>query len=233
MRLARRIEQQAEQSDWLGADGVSMFERLARAVRQTTALEIKIEADSQMSEQQRAAELARRTSAAAGRTCVDTQKDQVKRLGEAAIETDAEGPAEGRDTEGRIDRRDADPREAENLLRHLRERLEDPDVEAAFGQRSVGEIIFGICQDLGIAPKAGLWSDTLVETAIDAAAAALHDGPGDSDGDDPAEAGTSPCSAGSRAPAREAIRPDARRPTCTVISQPSSPGLTRGPPSAA
>ena len=60
------------------------------------------------------------------------QKDQVKRIVEASIKANA------------------GPRDTENLLRDLYERLEDPDIEAELGSRPIGEIVAGICRDLGI-----------------------------------------------------------------------------------
>ena len=69
------------------------------------------------------------------------QKDQVKRIVEASIKANA------------------GPRDTENLLRDLYERLEDPDIEAELGSRPIGEIVAGICRDLGITPDLSQFTD--------------------------------------------------------------------------
>jgi len=137
--LARMLRQQAQAAQWLGTEGPVMFERIARAVRQTTALEAKFEADHQARGHQGAVEQA--MQAAGARRTSKPRKAQVQHLVEAAIKSDAA------------------PRDAENLLRDLHERLDDPDIEAEFANRSTGEIVAGICRDLGITADLSLWSD--------------------------------------------------------------------------
>jgi hypothetical protein len=137
--LADMLRQQARAAKWFGTEGPQMFACLARAVRQTTALEERLDADARAREQQGVAEQARR-AAGAERTR-KRQKAQVRRLVEAAIKSDA------------------DPSDAERLLVDLHERLDDPDIEAEFGNRSIGEIVAGICQDLGVTTTMSQWPD--------------------------------------------------------------------------
>ena len=134
--LARMLRQQANAAQWLGTEGPVMFERLARAVRQTTALEAKFETDHQKRERQSAADIQQTRK---------RQKRQVRRRVEAAIKSDA------------------DPSNAERLRLDLHERLDDPDIEAEFGNRSIGEIVAAICQDLGLTPDSSAWPDELLE----------------------------------------------------------------------
>ena len=136
----------------LGADLGLVFSRVARAVRQTVALEARLASDalaqSQGREQREAAAEAR--LAASERARVRKQKDRVRGLVEAAISAEAEG------------------RDGENLRLDLDERLEDPDVEAELGWRPIGVIVAAICDDLGI--KADLSHFTDAELGFDFAA---------------------------------------------------------------
>jgi hypothetical protein len=114
----------------LRADLGLVFSRIARAVRQTVALEARLAAEAQAREQQDAAVQASRM--AAQRARAKQQKERVKRLVEEAIASEADG------------------RDAEGLLLDLDERLDDPDVEAELGWRPLGVIVAGICENLGI-----------------------------------------------------------------------------------
>ncbi len=132
-----------------GGDPGLVFARIARAVRQTVALEARLDAEAQALEQQRAT--ARASREAAQRARIQQQKERVKRLVEDAIS-------------GASDR-EADLADAETLRLDLDERLEDPDVEAELGWRPIGAIFAGICQDLGI--KADLSGFTDAELGFD------------------------------------------------------------------
>ena len=142
----------------LGADLGLVFSRVARAVRQTVALEARLASDalaqSQGREQREAAAEAR--LAASERARVRKQKDRVRGLVEAAISAEAEG------------------RDGENLRLDLDERLEDPDVEAELGWRPIGVIVAAICDDLGI--KVDLSHFTDAELGFDFAAMRLRKG---------------------------------------------------------
>jgi hypothetical protein len=158
VELAQMAGKQAREANWLGADGAVMYERIALAVRRTIALHTRLYAEARARQDRGAAEQARR--AAMAREDARRRKEQVRHEVDAAIE------AAGR-------RPDADPRETERLLRDLTERLDDPETEADFGDRPIGEIVAGICQDLGITPDMPQWPAALV--AIDRAPGAADD----------------------------------------------------------
>jgi hypothetical protein len=140
--LIRVIRKQAEQANWCGADGPEMYERLARAVRQTLALQTKIDADARLSCEQRAAAYSRR-EAAEIRALTQIADRAATSLGaqmrEIAAEIDREGLA---DRGARSDR--------ENLLSGLNERLGDKSVDAELSGRTYGEILQTILDDTGI-----------------------------------------------------------------------------------
>ena len=144
----------------MGADLGLVFSRVARAVRQTVALEARLASDALAQkpgrELREAAAEAR--LAASERARVRKQKDRVRGLVEAAISAEAGG------------------RDGESLRLDLDERLEDPDVEAELGWRPIGVIVAGICDDLGI--KADLSRFTDAELGFDFAAMKVSTGDG-------------------------------------------------------
>src|SRR5260370_12559761 len=151
MDLARAVRRQAldhaesEQADAPqvdapdrigGGDLALVFSRIARAVRQTVALEAKLAEDRRALHQSEEAEQAQRAATIA-RERKARQKARVKRIVEQAIDAEAEGS------------------DREDLLGDLDERLEDLDAD--FGQRPMGEIVARICRDLGVSPDMSLW----------------------------------------------------------------------------
>ena len=157
MRLAREVERQAlagePRRDALpdraqvnnagannaGTDWGLVFARIARAVRQTVALEARLAADAQA---QTAAEVAAEASrSAAEQKRARRIKERVRVLAEEAIGAEADG------------------HEAENLRLDLAERLDDPDIEAELGRRPIGVIFAAICRDLGITPDLSGFTD--------------------------------------------------------------------------
>jgi hypothetical protein len=96
MTLARTVVAQAEEAPSVGDPGL-MLSRIARAVRQTLALEAKLAEDHQVRRQRETRELGFRRQA------------KVRRIVEQAIEADA------------------DDSEIDNLLCDLNERLDDRD----------------------------------------------------------------------------------------------------------
>jgi hypothetical protein len=129
MRLAREVERQVFDEGLAGDPGLA-FSRISRAVRQTLALEARLDADAeaqalQVSAAQKSREAARLREA-------KKQKDRVRRHVEGAIAANDDG------------------RDAEALELELDERLEDPDYEDELGGRPIGVIVAGICGALGV-----------------------------------------------------------------------------------
>ena len=143
MELARAVKARAldPEADPAGAaELVLTFSRVARAVRQTVALEARIDRDRQAAAVERAERRVRETLDRALRC-----KARVRDLVERAIDSEASGGA------------------AEDLLLDLDERLEDADDLAVFADRPVAEIVAHICRDLGVAPPPNLWDDADLE----------------------------------------------------------------------
>ena len=140
MELTRKVGRQAleEAGSTSEADGGAglrgdlglVFARIARAARQTVALEARLEADARALEQRGTEVQASRE--ATQRARMKQQKVRMRRLVEATISVEV------------------DPGDAENLRLDLDERLENPDVEAELGWRPIGVIYAGIRQELGI-----------------------------------------------------------------------------------
>jgi hypothetical protein len=129
-----------------GADLGLVFSRIARAVRQTLALEARLAEEGLKA---RAEHAARRAGEARARAA--QRKREVRNCVSDAIQVDAP------------------PGDVEALLDELDERLGDPDYAGDFADRPIGELIASICRDLGITPDWGLWEDE--DWAIEAAAA--------------------------------------------------------------
>jgi hypothetical protein len=125
MTLARTVVAQAE-------DGAELaFARIARAVRQTLALEAKLAEEHQV----------RRTRQA--REHKYQREAKVRRMVEKAIEADA------------------DDSDVVNLLYDLNERLADLDDldDTDFTHRPLIEVVASICQDLGVPFDPSQWQD--------------------------------------------------------------------------
>ena len=149
MRLAREVERRAlaeeprrdalpdrarlnsAEMDW----GL-VFARIARAVRQTVALEARLAGEAQAQ-----AATVPASQAAAGRKRSRRIKERVRVLAEEAIGAEADG------------------HEVENMRLDLAERLDDPDIEAELGRRPIGVIFAAICRDLGITPDLSGFTD--------------------------------------------------------------------------
>jgi hypothetical protein len=112
------------------------FSRIARAVRQTVALEAKLDQDRQAAASERAERRARDA-----RQQADRHKAKIRGLVERAIDSEASGEA------------------AEDLLSDLDERLEDADDLAGFADRPVAEIVQHICRQLDVTPPLALWDE--------------------------------------------------------------------------
>jgi hypothetical protein len=141
MRLARLVEVNAEArmaenpACDLGRTD-QMFARVSRSVRQTLALKSKLAemlekrvAATWREDQEQEAEAARKRS----------RKARVQRAVAETIESQSSAS------------------DRENLLSDLYERLLDPDIEADLTSRSIGELVAGICDDLGLKPDREVW----------------------------------------------------------------------------
>jgi hypothetical protein len=136
MDLARTVQRQAHEqaaTDAGAADLGLTFSRIARAVRQTVALEARLAEDHRA---QVAARRAKDTHTRAAR-----RRREVKAIVGQAIEADA------------------DDSDVENLLLDLEERLADRDEDADFADRPIGELVARICRDLGVTPDWSLFED--------------------------------------------------------------------------
>jgi hypothetical protein len=137
MNLARAVSAQAADADPATAHALALdFARIARAVRQTVALEAKLADDRQTSLAERAQHRQREADAQARR-----RRTRIESLVERAIDAEASGS------------------EADNLYEDLRERLEDADDLAGFHDRPLPEIVALICKHLGVTPPLVLWND--------------------------------------------------------------------------
>ena len=121
-------------SDAAKVDHGLRFARIARAVRQTLALEEKFETERRE----------RRETAEAERVDQIRQrgwkrKNQAGNIVERILD---EGPED----------------DAERLSDRLNERLADAD-DGDFADRSLGEIVAAICRDLGVTIDWSLWED--------------------------------------------------------------------------
>jgi hypothetical protein len=139
MDLARAVQRRALAANADPSAAVDLalsLSRIARAVRQTVALEAKLDQDRHAAA---AARAERRTRDA--RLQAHQHKTRIRARVERAIDAEASGEA------------------AEDLLCDLNERLEDADDLAAFADRPVAEIVAHICRELDIAPPPALWDE--------------------------------------------------------------------------
>jgi hypothetical protein len=141
MKLARLVEANAEtrmaQDPACDLGRVDqMFAKVSRSIRQTLALKAKL------------AELrGRRTAASLTEAEVRAADAARKRRRQARVERAVAETIEA--AAGASDR--------ENLLSDLYERLLEPDIEADLAAGSIGEMVAGVCDDLGIKPDRAVW----------------------------------------------------------------------------
>jgi CRISPR/Cas system CSM-associated protein Csm2 small subunit len=135
MGLARDVGRQAAEPADPDAPPVDLglqFSRIARAVRQTVALEAKF--DSEREARQAKAEADR---AAETRLRGIRRKTRVGDIVERIIDEESD---------------------SERLIETLSERLEDAD-DTDFADRPLGEIVAAICRDLGVTVDWTLWEE--------------------------------------------------------------------------
>ena len=153
MDMARDVARRAKDPDAEGAiaDPGLAFARIARAVRQTLALEVRFE-------EERETRLARARDAA-----------QRRRDREASAPYDRRGRLVRRAALRAIEAEADDQDYAEQLVEALDERLLDREADEDFLDLPVSELVARICKDLGLRFDPSLWED---ETwAIEEAAA--------------------------------------------------------------
>jgi hypothetical protein len=135
LELARLVRRKAVEQAEASPDGAVdehlglVFARIARAVRQTFALEARLGEES------------RKAAAAETRRHVERRKTRVRTAVERVLDAEA------------------DQSDAENLFYDLTERLETDYEDADFTDRPVGELVARICRDLGVTPDWSLWQD--------------------------------------------------------------------------
>jgi len=152
MDLARALRQRAAEqaAPEAGGDVALAFSRIARAVRQTVALEARLDEDRQARDERIAAEHAARQAEldrrdADGRLRGLIRKEEVREIVERTIDCEARERGDGCD--------------AESLLADLDERLEDDDDYEDFARLPIGELVTRICRDLGVTPDPCFFED--------------------------------------------------------------------------
>jgi hypothetical protein len=154
MDLARAVRTRAlaARADPAAAVDLGLsFSRIARAVRQTVALEARLDQDRQAAAAERAERRVRDA-----REHAYEHKARIRSLVERAIDAEASGEA------------------AEDLLSDLDERLEDADDLAGFADRPVAEIVQHICRELDVTPPPALWDEAEWGLAGGGAKGPLH-----------------------------------------------------------
>lgn len=170
MKLAEQLSVQADDPDADGAELALRFTRVARAVRQSVALE------AQLLEQAR--DHLARAQAAYARNMPPWEK-----LGLTQAEYDSSKRAANRQFEtemivGRAIKRDPRDRLHDNLRADFHERLLDAADEDLFASdATLAEIIAGICSDLGLSPDWEDWSGKDWGALDPRTRVALKDGP--------------------------------------------------------
>ena len=170
MDLAREVGRRALDQATEGpsaADLALTFSRIARAVRQTVALEARLAEDRRKDHAERA------TLGVSDRWRSARRKRQVRQIVGEIIETET-----------------ATDFEADRLFEERDERLEDGDEEADFADRPIGELVARICRDLDITPDWSLFEDA--DWAIEEARARPPGSPFAAAGSGPDEAAPDP-----------------------------------------
>jgi hypothetical protein len=173
LELARLVRRRAAEQAAANPDGAVdeslglVFARIARAVRQTFALEARLAEDRRTAQAETAAR-----AAAESRLRVERRKTKVRTAVERILDAEAHES------------------DAENLFYDLTERLETDYDDADFTDRPIGELVARICRDLGVIPDWSLWEDQ--DWAIEEIAARPRGSPYAADdpaADDPGSAG--------------------------------------------
>ena len=150
MDIARAVRAEATAEDdaaerapsrFGGAELGLVYSRIARAVRQTFALEARVadDVDKARVEQER-----RRVDA--GQLAFQQRQEDIRDFVAQAIEAEA------------VERRTPDS-DVERLLDDLDERLEDGCYDDALADAPIAELVARICHDLGVSPDWRIWDD--------------------------------------------------------------------------
>jgi hypothetical protein len=131
----------AASSRFGGADLGLVYSRVARAVRQTLALETRVAEDIAKAKVER-----ERGRIAAIRRVADERQQEIRDYVAEAIEAEA------------VEKKSSE-REIERLLDDLDERLEDGDYDDELDHAPIGDLVARICADLGVTPDWSLWED--------------------------------------------------------------------------
>lgn len=133
--------QPAPRARFGGKDLGLQFSRIAKAVRQTVALETRV---AEGIETARREHEQRRVGAA--RMAFDDHQDDIRGFVVQAIESEAE-------------RRELPESEVERLTDELDERLEDGCYDDALADGPIAELVGRICFDLGLTPDWRIWDE--------------------------------------------------------------------------
>jgi hypothetical protein len=143
LNIAAAVERQA-MSDTLPLDrdwGLT-YSRIARAVRQTIALQSKLMHDlAALDEVQANRPPAPDLAAKAERDRAAARTDRIGRIADRVIDAECDNE-----------------RTVERLSDTLWERLRDDDIYGDLGDRPIGEIVALICKDLGLSPDWSRWA---------------------------------------------------------------------------
>jgi len=118
-----------------------VYSRVARAVRQTVALETRVAGEIETARVERA-----RRRDAALRWAADERQHEIRDYVAEAIEAEAV-------------EKESSEREVERLLDDLDERLDAGQYDDTLQTAPVGELVERICADLGVIPDWSLWDD--------------------------------------------------------------------------
>jgi len=152
MQIARAVRDEAlapEPADDVGAPRPSsrfgngdlglVYSRIARAVRQSLALETRVAEDIEKAKVER-----EQRRVAALRWAADERQHEIRDYVAEAIEAEA------------VEKKSSE-REVERLLDDLDERIEAGDYDDTLQTAPIGELVERICADLGVTPDWDLW----------------------------------------------------------------------------
>ncbi len=122
-------------------DDAMLFMRVANSIRHVIALQFRIDGNARDQAHRAIAEEVRRAKAA--RDPLRGEKDLVCRIVEGSLTTVERGAAE-------------------RAMRAIETRLDDPEIEAQFGARSIAGIVAELCHEQGIVPNLEPWSSEVL-----------------------------------------------------------------------